>query len=136
MILQLNSQQLQLLRQETSRIHPIEACALLFGKRTSQKLVLKRVVITQNVLESTTRFEINSKAFYDAFMQADKDGLEFIGFFHSHPAPAYPSSIDLEFMRLWNDAVWLIMSATDNKLAAFQMLKGKVQEVTVKTHKT
>jgi len=91
--------------------------------------------MTPNVLRSTVRFEIDPKAFYDAFMQADRDGLEFIGLFHSHPAPAYPSSVDLEFMRLWGDAVWLIMSSTDNNFAAFQMSDDKVKRVTVKTDK-
>jgi len=135
MILRLNSQQLRLLREEACKVHPIEACALLFGKMTREKAVLERVITTPNVLKSTVRFEIAPKTFYDDFMQADKDGLEFIGLFHSHPAPAYPSSVDLEFMRLWGDAIWLIMSSTDNKFAAFQMSDGKVHRVTVKTDK-
>jgi len=132
MILRLNAQQLKLLREETRRVHPIEACAILFGKTTRQEATVKKVVIVQNVLKSTTRFEIDPKAFFDAFMQADKDGLEFIGLFHSHPTPAHPSSVDLHFMRLWSDAVWLILSSTHGSFAAFQMIDGKVREVTVK----
>jgi proteasome lid subunit RPN8/RPN11 len=135
MILRLNSKQQQFLRKEAKRVHPVEACAILFGKTTRQEAVVKRVVTVPNVLESTTRFEIDPKAFFDAFMQADKDGLEFIGLFHSHPAPAYPSAVDLEFMRLWGDAAWLILSSTHDNLAAFQMTDGKVSEVTLKTDK-
>jgi len=131
MILRLSSQQLQLLREATIKVNPIEACALLFGKRTRREAILERVVTTPNVLKSTVRFEIDPKAFYDAFIQAEKDGLEFIGFFHSHPASAYPSSVDLKFMRLWGDAVWLIMSSIDNSFAAFQLFDGEVQAVTV-----
>jgi len=136
MILRIKSQQLRLLREEAGKAHPIEACALLFGKMNRRQAVLERVVTTPNVLKSSVRFEIDPKTFYDAFMQADNDGLEFIGLFHSHPASAYPSSVDLEFMRLWGDAVWLIMSSTDNDFAAFQMLDGKVKRVTVKQIKT
>jgi len=135
MILRLNTQQLQFLRKEDRRVHPIEACAALFGKTTRRKAVVERVVTVPNVLGSTTRFEIDPKAFFDAFMQADKDELEFIGLFHSHPAPAHPSDVDLEFMRLWGDAVWLIFSSTHDNFAAFQMKDGKVRAVTVKTDK-
>jgi len=135
MILRLNSQQLQFLRVEARKMHPIEACAILFGKMTQREAIVKRVVTVPNVLKSTTRFEIDPKAFFDAFMQADKEGLEFIGLFHSHPAPAYPSGVDLEFMRLWGDALWLILSSIYEKFAAFQMIDGKVHEVAVKTDK-
>jgi len=135
MILRLKSQQLLLLREEADKVHPIESCALLFGKMNRGQAVLERVITTPNVLKSSVRFEIDTKTFYDAFMQANNDGLEFIGLFHSHPAPAYPSSVDLEFMRLWGDAVWLIMSSTYNNFAAFQMSDGKVQRVTVKIDK-
>jgi len=132
MILRLKSQQLFLLRKETRTTHPIEACALLFGKLTEKEAVVERAVVTPNVLRSTARFEIDSKSFYDIFTTANKDGLEFIGFFHSHPTPAEPSSVDLQFMRLWADTIWLIFSSIDNKFVAFQMQKGKVEAVTIK----
>jgi len=135
MILRLNTQQLQSLRKEAIRVHPVEACALLFGKTTRRQALVKRVVTVPNVLKSTTRFEIDPKVFFDAFMQADKDGFEFIGLFHSHPAPAYPSEVDLKFMRLWGDAVWLILSSTDETFAAFQMMDGEVRVVTLQTDK-
>jgi len=135
MILRLSSRQLQLLRGEARKVHPIEACAILFGKTTRRGAIVRRVVTVPNVLKSTTRFEIDPKAFFDAFMQADKDGLEFIGLFHSHPAPAYPSGVDLKFMRLWGDAVWLILSSTQGNFAAFRMIGSKVSELAVKTDK-
>ena len=133
MILRLANQQLTMLEREALKKHPVEACALLFGKLTEKEVTVERVVVTPNVLESTVRFEIGSKAFYDAFTKASKDGLDFIGFFHSHPAPAEPSSVDLQFMRLWDDAVWLIFSSTNNTFAAFQLRTSKVRTLTLKT---
>jgi len=117
------------------RVHPVEACAILFGKTNRRGAIVKSIVTVTNVLKSTTRFEIDPKAFFDAFTQADEEGLEFIGLFHSHPAPAYPSSVDQKFMRLLGDAVWLILSSIYNNFAAFQMIDDKVSEVTVKTDK-
>jgi len=135
MILRLSTQQLQFLREEVRRVHPIEGCAILFGKTTRREAVVKRVVTVPNVLKSITRFEIDPKAFFDAFMQADEEGLDFIGLFHSHPAPAYPSGVDLKFMRLWGNTFWLILSSIYDNFAAFQMTDGKVSEVTVETDK-
>lgn len=133
MMIRLTNQQLTLLEKEARRVHPVESCALLFGKLTTKEAVVERVVITQNILRSPTRFEIDSKAFYDAFIKADHEGLEFIGFFHSHPAPPKPSSVDLKFMNLWGDAVWLIFSSDTSKFAAFQMKNRKVQALPLKT---
>ncbi len=133
MILRMMTQQLTLLKDEALKAYPVEACALLFGKLTKREATVERVIITPNILQSTVRFEIDSKAFYEAFTKADKDELEFIGFFHSHPAPASQSSVDLQFIRLWGDAVWLIFSSIDNKFGAFQMRGGKVYALTLKT---
>lgn len=135
MRLRLTSQQVQLLRDEVTRVHPFEACALLFGRIGNREAVIDRIFTAPNALKSTVRFEIDPKTFYDAFIQAQRDGLDFIGLFHSHPAPAFPSSLDQEFMRLWGDAFWLILSTLDNNLAAFQMFNNRVQRVTVKTDK-
>jgi len=52
--------------------------------------------------------------------------------FHSHPAPAHPSAVDLQYMRLWGEAVWLILSSINSDIAAFQMKNDRVNEVALK----
>jgi len=133
MILRLTEEQLRLLREESRKSHPVEACALLFGKRIKGKAVVTRIITAPNILKSTVRFEIDPKIVYAAFEQADREGLEFIGLFHSHPAPPNPSMVDLKYMRLWGEAVWLILSSIDDSIAAFQMVDGEIREITVKT---
>ena len=113
-------------------MHPIEACAMLFGRLTQKEAVVKRVVVAPNKLQSTMRFEIDPEVFANAITQADKEELDFIGLFHSHPAPAKPSLIDHKYMKLWGDALWLILSSINGSLAAFQMRNGKVREITMK----
>jgi len=76
MILRLKTRHLQFLREEARRVRPVEACAILFGRLTRSEALVKRVVAVQNDLNSATRFEITPKAFYDAFMRAERDGLE------------------------------------------------------------
>jgi proteasome lid subunit RPN8/RPN11 len=132
-IFRITTQQLTFLKETARKVHPVEACALLFGKLTKKEASLERIVVTPNVLASSVRFEIDPQAFYDAFKEAEKDGLEFVGFFHSHPAPAHPSNIDLHFMQLWGDAVWLIFSSVDNNFGAFQFKNGEVSTLTLKS---
>lgn len=132
MILRLVEEHLALLQKEAKRTFPIEACALLFGRQTGKENVVQRIVVTSNVLQSSTKFEIDSRAFYEAFTEANKQGLDFIGFFHSHPASANPSETDKQFMKLWGSAVWLILSLTDRKFSAFQLLKGNISTLTLR----
>lgn len=129
MVLRLTSEQLQLLRDESRKIHPIEACGLLFGRMIDGEAVVTRVVMMPNVLKSSTRFEADSQTVFNAFEQADEAELQFIGLFHSHPAPASPSEVDLKYMRLWGKAVWLILSSGDGNIAAFQLTNGDLLEV-------
>ena len=105
---------------------------MLFGKLTQKETVVKRVVVAPNKLQSTVRFEIDPETFARAFTEADKEGLDFIGLFHSHPAPAKPSLIDLKYMKLWGNAIWLILSTIDSRMAAFQMTNSEVHEVSIK----
>ena len=132
MILQLQPQHVDLLEQEAKKMHPIEACAMLFGKLSKDEAVVEKVEVAPNKLQSNVRFEIDPMKVVAAFTEADRKGLEFIGLFHSHPAPAAPSPIDLKFMKLWGDALWLILSSTEGNLAAYQIKDDKVKEVTIR----
>ena len=132
MILRLTNQQLNSLREEARKSHPLEACALLFGKLIDDEALVTKIMIAPNILRSTIQFEIDPQTVFNAFEQADQEGLQFIGLFHSHPAPASPSMIDLQFMRLWSRAIWLILSSINGNIAAFQMVKGEFHEITLK----
>jgi len=113
-------------------VQPVEACAMLFGKLSSGEAVVEKVVFATNRLMSSVRFEIDPEKVAVAFTEAEEENLEFVGLFHSHPAPAAPSSIDLKSMRLWGDAIWLILSSTDGKLAAYQLMDDTVKEATIR----
>jgi proteasome lid subunit RPN8/RPN11 len=132
MILRLTTEQLQLLREESKRCHPVEACALLFGEFIRGDAVVKKIVLTTNILKSPVEFEVDPEEAYHAFEQAELEGIEFVGFFH-HPAPSKPSGIDIKFMRLWAEAAWLVLSSLNGEFGAFQMIGGKVSEITIKT---
>ena len=132
MILQLQCCHVELLTQETKKVHPVEACAILFGKLSQNKAFVEKVEVTQNRLRSTTLFEIDPAKVAVAITEAEIEGLEFVGLFHSHPAPATPSLIDLKYMKLWGDALWLILSSIDGNLLAYQLIDGKVKQATIR----
>jgi proteasome lid subunit RPN8/RPN11 len=129
LILRLQRLHINLLNQEAEKVQPIEACALLFGKLSHDEAVVKKVEFAPNKLQSPVKFQIDPEKVAAAFTEAEKEDLEFIGVFHSHPAPTEPSSIDLEGMKLWGDTLWLILSLTDSELAAYQLLDYSVEEV-------
>jgi len=132
LILRLHRQHVDLLKQEAKKVHPVEACAMLFGKLSQNEAVVEKVEVAPNELQSTVRFEIDPVKVAAAFTDADEKGLDFIGLFHSHPAPAAPSPIDLKYMKLWGDALWLILSSTEGNLAAYQLSDGTVKEATIR----
>ncbi len=132
MILRLRSQQMHLLREEARTSHPVEACALLFGRLIDDEAIVTKVVVAPNLLKSEVRFEIDPQTVFNAFEEAELEGLCFIGLFHSHPAPARPSAVDIQYMKLWGKAVWLILSSINGNIAAFQMNDDEVIEIKMK----
>jgi proteasome lid subunit RPN8/RPN11 len=132
LILQLQRRSVALLRKEAGKVQPIEACAILFGKLNRNEALVEKVEVAPNKLQSPVRFEIDPMRVVAAFNKAEEEGLEFIGLFHSHPAPAAPSATDLKFMKLWGDALWLILSSTEGNLAAYQINDDKVEEATIR----
>ena len=132
MILQLQRHHADLLKQEAKKVHPVEACAMLFGKLSQNKAIVEKIEFAPNELQSTVRFEIDPEKVAAAFADAEEESLDFIGLFHSHPASASPSPIDLKYMRLWGDALWLILSSTEGNLAAYQLMDDTVIEATIR----
>ena len=112
-------------------MHPVEACALLFGRVNSNEAYVSKVAIASNKLQSTVRFEINPEIVFKELNEADREELDFIGLFHSHPAPTRPSLIDQKGMKLWGNAIWLILSSTKGNLAAYKMMNDEVIEIPI-----
>ena len=104
---------------------PLEACALLVGKISNDHVMVSEVIIASNADKSQVSFSIEPKELLDAYSKAESMGLEIVAIFHSHPAPAKPSSTDVKYMEI-NPIPWLILSTTNNELAAF-LYDGKIR---------
>ncbi|MEM2429962.1 MAG: M67 family metallopeptidase [Nitrososphaerales archaeon] len=128
--LKIDVKDFEALKFEADKAWPIEACALVVGKVHDDVAVVHKVVIVKNADNSQVTFSIRPEDLFQVYLNAEKDGLNVIGVFHSHPAPPQPSIRDLEFMKV-NPIVWLIMAKPSGNYGAFQWVEGSIKRVTV-----
>lgn len=106
---------------------PNEACGLV-GGRGEEAVVFQPCV---NVLASPTRYRIDPLEILRTLERFDREGLELVGIFHSHPAtPAWPSATDVA-EAYYPEAVYLIASLAQAPpaLRGFRIVDGRVTEV-------
>jgi proteasome lid subunit RPN8/RPN11 len=111
---------------------PVEACGILVGRQKEGDFEVVDVIKTSNVMESPTRFEIDPEELYRVMKGAEAEGLEIVGFYHSHLGyGAGPSIVDLDRMKFLPNLVWLIcdISAEGANFGAFSMRGDKLAEL-------
>ena len=110
---------------------PNESCAMLFGEKIDDAWNVKEVFLTENIDKSQTNFTISPEELLKGYQIAEKNQLEVVGIFHSHPnSDAIPSSTDKKFMRN-NPIPWIIFSGVNNNLKAY-LLDSDVIEIPIK----
>jgi proteasome lid subunit RPN8/RPN11 len=98
---------------------PSECCGVLIGQGDR----ITAAIRTRNVAESPTRFLIDPEDHFDARRTARAQGLDVIGFYHSHPhSRAYPSPIDLA-ESAYPDVVHLIIGLRDQQRPEIRLFK-------------
>jgi proteasome lid subunit RPN8/RPN11 len=105
------------LREEVERAYPEEACGILLGRRGEIDEEVVRVVGCVNVdMEPRRRYTIAPQELIAAQKNARAEGLEILGFYHSHPDhPAEASATDLEEAH-WTGCVYLICAVEKGKM--------------------
>lgn len=103
---------LQAIRQKCDAQLPEEACGLLLGRIAGDDISILRAVAVENAWperdERTHRFAIDPLVQMKAEQKAAAEGLELIGFYHSHPkGRAVPSELDRSVA--WPKYVYLIL---------------------------
>jgi len=91
-------------------VYPNEGCGILVGEREGENWFVHRSVPVPNRNEerSRDRFEISPKDYLRVEKEANLEGLEIVGFFHSHPdVPPFPSLTDAQFA--WEGFVNIIV---------------------------
>ena len=104
MTLVLERRQVNAIRQHGEADYPAEACRLIGGTVEDGRKVAVLLVplVNQRTDAARNRYLIDPESFRRAQEKLDRDGLEVIGVYHSHPDhAAAPSTFDREHAWPW-----------------------------------
>jgi proteasome lid subunit RPN8/RPN11 len=102
---------MELIQAELEANSPYEACGVLIGMIIGSVAKVEKALPVANSKRTRTSFELDPKEFYDAWNEAEKNGKEIVGIYHTHPvSSAVPSLWDRETMEN-APSVWLIAGA-------------------------
>ncbi|HXF96425.1 MAG TPA: M67 family metallopeptidase [Gemmatimonadales bacterium] len=99
MTLVISATDLEAIRRQGGRDYPHETCGLLAGRWDGEAKRVERVVPMPNARGDSprNRYLIGPDAFRRAALELERDGLEVVGVYHSHPDhPPRPSEFDRE----------------------------------------
>jgi len=104
---------------------PNEACGLLAGDGDE----VRHVYLLENTDASPVSFTIDPIGHFAALGDAEQQGWDLIGAFHSHvAAPAYPSPTDVAGAAE-PDWTWLVVGPMESpEIGAFRIVDGEVTE--------
>lgn len=111
MAIELRRQDIERIEQHGVETYRHECCGILLGNSQGARKVITEVVSVKNAqLDSPgNRFLILPEDFLRSEREAEKKGVEILGFYHSHPdQPAQPSGFDRE--HAWPWFVYLILA--------------------------
>lgn len=120
---------LDALEREVTTASPDECCGVLVGRGSA----IETIVPVRNVADDArSRFEMDPAEMWAARRGATADGLEVVGFYHSHPRTSpVPSSYDIE-RAYYSEAVYLIAGLQPAFSArAFRIADGRADELAV-----
>jgi len=103
--------ELDLIQAELEENKPYEACGVLIGTIDGMTAHAEKALPIRNVKRTHKSFELDSKEHYNAWNEAENNGKEIVGVYHTHPvSSAVPSLWDRETMEN-APSVWLIAGA-------------------------
>ena len=97
--------------------YPVEGCGVLLGHLSDPPLVLDAIAGRNLVTDrARDRYELDPLDILAAERRARAEGLDVVGFWHTHPDhPARPSRFDTE--RAWPDYLYAICSTSVDGVA-------------------
>ena len=113
--MQIESHALDDIRAHGSEGYPHEICGFMLGPIGEGRVTEVRRARNIIVERARDRYEIDPRDHIRVQREADADGLDIVGYYHSHPDhPAQASRFDTE--RAWAGYVYLIVSIENGKL--------------------
>jgi proteasome lid subunit RPN8/RPN11 len=134
LFLRLTIEQADLLVKTATTALPNECCGLLLGKHHDG--VVDEVIILPNIAQQPkTHFEIDPLALLKTFQRIEREGLTWLGVFHSHPrTPPIPSPQDIRMAEVhYPQVVQVIISLQNHqpRLKAWSIGEEGVNDVPI-----
>ena len=118
----------QIMLAHTQAIFPLEACGLLAGQENH----ISHIYLIDNILHSRVAFEMDAQQQIEAMLNAETQGLEILGAYHSHPhGPQTPSETDIA-KAYYPELAQIIVSLHDKSrpsVRAFTIINEHVTEI-------
>ncbi len=106
------------------REDPIECCGILAGNGGT----ISHVYTITNTAKSPFRYLMDPQEQLNAMLDAERNGWEFVAFYHSHTnSPAYPSRTDVRMALQsgWLDVFYVLVSLQDKDYPAIRTFQIK-----------
>ncbi|MCT7586792.1 MULTISPECIES: Mov34/MPN/PAD-1 family protein [Arcobacteraceae] len=99
-MIELNKNLMEQINEHAKKDYPNECCGILLGKFEKEKKTVSEVLELSNEREDENKYNrylIPSKKILETELYALKNGLDIVGFYHSHPNHnAIPSQFDID----------------------------------------
>lgn len=128
-IIRVHPSHMEKMRAHVDSSAPEEACGILGGCAGQSY----KVIPVENVYHSPVRFRMEPQAQWNAFQCLEREQLELIGNYHSHPSgPGKPSLTDIR-QAYYPEAFYLIWFRNDKnwECSAFRIENGAVSRVKI-----
>jgi len=109
---------LQVIDRHGEESYPEECCGFLIGRVEGETTIVERLLPVENQREDSrhNRYLIEPEIVLEAHKEARQQGLDVVGYYHSHPDhPSQPSDFDRE--HAWPGLSYLIVSVQKGKVA-------------------
>ena len=134
MALKIRGHHLKEIFQHARKCYPFEACGILVGKVEGEDRTVTKVYHTKNVIASSSSYQIDPVEQLRVFEEAELNGLEVLGFYHSHPfLDSLRSEADEEASRLWTGYVFLIISLKTGIANAYIRRQSELEKIEIIT---
>jgi len=132
MVLRIKKKDLDNIFLQAGKCYPFEACGIFVGKRIGGEKDVGEVYHTKNVLTSSA-YQIDPIEQLKIFEKAELQGLDVLGFYHSHPScDSFWSEIDDERGKLWIGYSYLIVSLKTLSFNSYVRRKDRVEKEEIK----
>lgn len=106
--------------EHVKREEPFEACGILVGKILDKKRIVEKVYKAKNVSKNPqVSYMIDFDTLKRALIESEREGLEIIGFYHSHPPKLRtPSLVDIS-KASWHMASYVIVTMYEYEISSW-----------------